>query len=172
MKTLLLLRHAKSDWGDPGLDDFDRSLNARGRNAAPKMAQYIRAQNLTPDLVWCSTAQRVRQTWSLIGPALAKDDRDIEVAFRDDLYLAPPDQLLELIKTAPDTTGRMMIVAHNPGLHDLAISLAESARVPADLTQLEAGLPTAALAVLEFDIDRWTAIGRGVLERFVRPKTL
>jgi len=174
MKTLLLLRHAKSDWGDR--DDFDRTLNPRGRSAAPKMAQYINTQNLTPDLVWCSTAQRARQTWSLVGPALTSAlthaDQDIEVTLRDELYLAPSSRLLDLIKTAPDATQRLMIVAHNPGLHDLAISLTKTARVPEDLTQLEAGLPTAALIVLEFDVGRWAAIDRGILERFVRPKTL
>jgi phosphohistidine phosphatase len=172
MKTLLLLRHAKSDWGDRDRDDFDRTLNARGCSTAPKMAQYIDTQNLTPDLVWCSTAQRARQTWSLVGSALTHDDQDIEVAFRDDLYLAPSDRLLDLIKTASDATLRLMIVAHNPVLHDLAISLTKTARVPEDLTQLEAGLPTAALVVLEFEVGRWAAIDRGVLERFVRPKTL
>jgi len=136
------------------------------------MAQYINTQNLTPDLVWCSTAQRARQTWSLVGPALTQYDQDIEVTFRDDLYLAPSDRLLDLIKTVPDATQRLMIVAHNPGLHDLAISLTKTARVPEDLTQLEAGLPTAALAVLVFEVGRWAAIDRGVLERFVRPKTM
>ena len=172
MKTLLLLRHAKSDWGDPDQDDFDRTLNARGRYAAPKIAHYMNAHGLGPDLVWCSTAQRARETWSLIAPALTCNDQDASVAFRDVLYLAPHERLLDLIRTGPDNTERLMIVAHNPGLHDLALLLAAAARDPADLRQLENGFPTATLAVFEIDSQQWSAIGSGVLERFVRPKQL
>lgn len=169
MKTLLLLRHAKSDWGKPCLDDFDRPLNSRGRRAAPRMAVLIGSEDLSPDLVWCSTAARAWETWSLMAPDLSDD---AEVASREDLYLASREELLAVARTAPDYAERLMIVAHNPGLHDLAVSLATTSNVPAELTQLKGGLPTSALAIISFCVDVWADIANGRLLRFVRPQQL
>tara|TARA_Y100000588_G_C14024266_1_gene825676 strand:+ start:431 stop:940 length:510 start_codon:yes stop_codon:yes gene_type:complete len=169
MKTLVLLRHAKSDWGNPRLDDFERPLNARGRRAAPRMAAFMRSEDLSPDLVWCSPAARAWETWSLMAPVLSDD---AEVASRDDLYLASREGLLAVARTAPDHTERLMIVAHNPGLHDLAVSLATTSRDPAELTQLEGGLPTSALVIIIFCADVWAGIAKGELLRLIRPKQL
>tara|TARA_B100000686_G_C16627245_1_gene882551 strand:- start:441 stop:983 length:543 start_codon:yes stop_codon:yes gene_type:complete len=169
MKTLLLLRHAKSDWANPGLDDFDRPLNARGRKAATRMARFIRSEDLSPDLVWCSTAARARETWSLMAPTLSDE---AEVVSRDDLYLASRERLLAVARTAPDHAQRLMIVAHNPGLHDLAVSLATTSRDQAELIQLVGGLPTSALAIVVFCVDVWAGISNGELLQFVRPKQL
>ncbi|MCE2482681.1 MAG: histidine phosphatase family protein, partial [Alphaproteobacteria bacterium] len=98
MKTLLLLRHAKSDWGDPAREDFDRPLNARGRKAARGMAGHIARRGLGPDLVWCSTAARARETWALMATALAPG---IGAAWRDDLNLATARDLLAIARRAP-----------------------------------------------------------------------
>ena len=169
MKSLLLLRHAKSDWGDPGLADFDRPLNARGRDAAPKIGRYISDHDLEPDLVCCSTAKRAQQTWSLVAAALAHQP---PVEHRDDLYLAPPDTLLEAVKNTPDRVQRVMILAHNPGLHDFACALAKTAHDRNERQELEQGMPTAALAVFTFAADHWAEICDATLERFIRPKAL
>ncbi len=129
----------------------------------------MRAERLEPDLVWCSTARRARQTWAVVGPELANDVVAIDC---DDLYMASGDRILDMVRRADDHLARLMIVAHNPGLHELAVSLADRARNDRDLAKLRAGLPTAALAVITFDTDRWGKIGQGVLDRFIRPKDL
>ena len=169
MKTLLLLRHAKSDWGDPAREDFDRPLNARGRKAARRMAGHIARRGLDPDLVWCSTAARARETWALMAPALAPG---IGAAWRDDLYLATAAELLAIARGAPDRAARLMLIAHNPGLHDLALGLARTSRDPADLDALGNGLPTAALAIVAFDANGWAGIADGRLVSLVRPRRL
>ena len=169
MKSLLLMRHAKSDWGTPALDDFDRPLNERGVGAAPTMAHYIAANDLTPDLVMCSTALRARETWSLLAPHLGDE---ISVDFRDDLYNASSDDILAIIKSAPAAISRLMVLAHNPGMHELAVALAASARDPNEARRLDNNLPTAALVVLSFAANQWSAIDRGVLDRFIRPREL
>ncbi len=166
MKTLLLLRHAESDWGNPGVNDFDRPLNACGRKAAPRIATFVRSVALCPDLVWHSTAARASETWSLMAPVLSYS---AEVAPRDDLYLASQEGLLAIIRNAPDHAERLMIVAHNPGLHDLALSLTTSSPDPAELAQLKGGLPTSALAIIAFCVTGWPSIGNGELLRFVWP---
>ena len=169
MKTLLLLRHAKSDWGDPAREDFDRPLNARGRKAARRMAGHIAHRGLGPDLVWCSTAARARETWALMAPALASG---IGAAWRDDLYLATAAELLAIARGAPDRAARLMLIAHNPGLHDLALSLARTSRDAGELDVLRAGLPTAALAIVAFDAEGWAGIADGRLVALVRPRRL
>lgn len=169
MKTLLLLRHAKSDWGDPSREDFDRPLNARGRKAARRMAEHIARRGLGPDLVWCSTAARARETWALMAPSLTPS---IGAAWRDDLYRATAAELLAIARGAPDRAARLMLIAHNPGLHDLALSLSRTSRDAGELDALRLGLPTAALAIIEFDGDRWTGISGGRLVSLVRPKRL
>lgn len=169
MKTLLLLRHAKSDWGDPAREDFDRPLNVRGRKAARRMAEHIARRGLGPDLVWCSTAARARETWALMAPAL---EPAIGAGLRDDLYLATAAELLAIARGAPDRAARLMLIAHNPGLHEIALSLARTSRDAGELDALRAGLPTAALAIVAFDADGWAGIADGRLVSLVRPRRL
>ena len=170
-RTLLLLRHAKSSWDDPNLDDFDRPLAPRGIAIAPRMAAYIRQKKLQPDLTLCSTAQRAMQTWQLIAADL---DRDIDFKPLSDLYLAPPSRLLGAVHRVPPTVQCVMLVGHNPGLEDLAAELSGPESKPKALSRLGVKFPTAALAVLEFDTDTWRSIdrGQGRLRRLVRPKDL
>ncbi|MEM7489415.1 MAG: histidine phosphatase family protein [Pseudomonadota bacterium] len=103
---LILLRHAKSDWGDPFQDDRDRPLNARGHAAAPRIGAWLRAGDHVPDRVLCSAARRTRETLAGLGLP------DAAVEVRDDLYLAPADRILSLAQGH----GTLLIVAHNPGI--------------------------------------------------------
>ena len=170
MRTLYLLRHAKSDWGDPGLDDFDRPLAARGRRAAPAVARWMNENGCAPGYVLCSTARRAVETWSLVAEVL---DGDPEVETTGDLYHAAPAGLFALARALPDRHESAMAIGHNPGFHVLASALAGEG--PDDLMRdLASGYPTAALAGIEFDSASWSEIapGAGRLTCFVRPRAL
>jgi phosphohistidine phosphatase len=171
MKTLLLLRHAKSSWDDPSLEDFDRPLAPRGEKAAPLMAAYLKKKGLRPDLVLCSPAARARQTWSLVAQSLGDK---VEVKELQGLYLGAPSRLLEAVRRAPDAATCVMLVGHNPGMEHLAMALAGPSSKPKAMAKLHAKFPTAALAEIEFDAAAWRDIapGAGRLTRFIRPKDL
>ena len=171
MRTLLLLRHAKSSWDDSALEDFDRPLAPRGENAAPLMAAYLKKIGLRPDLVLCSPAARARQTWSLVSRSL---DSKIAVNELRDLYLSSPGRLLEAVRRAPDAAPCVMLVGHNPGMEHLAMILSGPSSNPTALAKLHSKFPTAALAEIEFEVAAWAAVarGEGCLKRFIRPKDL
>ncbi len=171
MKSLFLLRHAKSSWANAGLDDFDRPLNGRGEKAAPRMASYMRSQGLMPDLVLCSTAVRAEQTWELVAQELGGQ---IAVKHKRGLYLAPPSKLLEAVQRQTDEVDTLMVVAHNPGMANLAIALAGPESDEAARSAMRAKFPTGALATLTFDCDTWSEVapGRGRLTGFVTPRSL
>lgn len=168
MRRLFLLRHAKSSWQVEGQDDFDRPLNARGRKAGPLMGAFIAENDSSPDLILCSTACRARQTLALVLPFL---EGEATILLEDALYLASSDQLLHRLTRADDRFGRVMIIAHNPGLQDLTLSLAAFG---AELGTVKRKFPTAALGQIDFDIDSWAAVApqEGVLTRFVTPRGL
>lgn len=170
MKRLLLLRHAKSDWADGGLDDFDRPLAPRGEAAAPVMGRYLKSRKLIPDLVLCSAAKRTRQTWDLVAPELKTAP---EVRFRRGLYLAPPGRMLDALRKAPAAVKTLMLIGHNPGMAGLALRLAGGGRKKA-LAALAEKFPTTALAVIDFDVADWDSVadGAGRLTAFVRPRDL
>lgn len=170
MRTLYLLRHAKSDWGNPGLDDFDRPLAPRGRRAAPMMARWMNGNGCAPEFVLCSAARRGVETWSLVADVL---DGAPEVETTEDLYHASPGRLLALARGIPDRHASAMMIGHNPGFHVLASALAGEG--PDDLLDLLAtAYPTCALAGIEFDAASWSGIGQGAgrLTCFVRPRAL
>lgn len=171
MRRLLLLRHAKSSWDDPGLEDFDRPLAARGERAAPAMAAYLEMKGLRPDLVLCSPAARARQTWALVAQSLGDG---VEVKELQSIYLGAPSRLLEAIRRAPDSAACVMLVGHNPGMEHLAMALSGPSSKPKALAKLHAKFPTAALAKIEFDAATWRDIahGTGRLKRLVWPKDL
>lgn len=169
MKRLTLLRHAKSSWPDPPLDDFDRPLNARGRGAATLMGAYMAEQGLTPDFILCSSAIRTRQTLALILPNF----NNAEAHYTDNLYLASPAAMRAQIKTAPDSYNHVLVIAHNPGIQMLALDLAD--RSSADkgaLQKIEHKYPTAGLAYFECAVVRWSDIVKGALRLFMTPKML
>ncbi len=171
MKRLSLLRHAKSSWGDPGQRDFDRPLNARGREAAPVMGAYMAKNDLVPDLVLCSTAARTRETLALLLPRLRAEPL---VEFRDDFYLADPGTMMAAIPQAEPSIAHILIIAHNPGLEMLAMRLCDPERSDiAALARIAEKYPTAALASFAGP-DAWADFGKGAgeLDLFVTPKEI
>ena len=161
MKALYLLRHAKSSWKEPGLQDFDRPLNNRGREAAPLVGQLIRKGKLRIDLLLSSPAVRARQTAALVKEAAGLY---AELLYDERIYEADADALLEVVRQAADSADALMLVGHNPGMEEL-LEL---------LTGETAQMPTAALACVALDIEKWGKVreGAGRLEWLVRPKEL
>jgi phosphohistidine phosphatase len=161
MKTLYLLRHAKSSWGDPTLSDFDRPLNKRGLKAAQLMGNHMRKQKIRPDLVLSSPAKRNRQTLETL---LEHARLEPKTRFDERLYAAGSTDLLNVLRKADDRAESVLVVAHNPGLQDLLEVLTG---------KLET-MPTAALARIQLDLDSWSEIREraGRLDWVLRPKEL
>ena len=154
MKRLCIMRHAKSDWSNPGLADSERTLNARGVKSAEFLAGFIVEKGWTPDHALCSTAIRARST---IQPLAERLGGDCKIDYRDDLYMAMPNDLLSFIHELDDNDDTVLIVAHNPGLEMLAVDLADEESA-AFAEQMADHFPTGALAVFSFDIDRWADV--------------
>jgi phosphohistidine phosphatase len=167
MLSLALLRHAKSSWNAADLDDFDRPLNERGREAAPAMGAVLKELKFSPDLILCSPAQRTRQTLELVGGFIDK----AETRFQHELYLPNQQTLFEQIRAVPFDTRRVLLVGHNPSIHALALYLTGTGDAKS-ISRLEDKFPTAALAILSFEQDYWRDIGAGTgrLEAFVVPR--
>ena len=171
MKRLTLLRHAKS--GDDGTvtRDFDRALNAKGRRAARAIGRHMRDAALRFDAVLASPATRVAETLQEVetgyGGGLAPQ-------WERRIYLATPDELLDLVHAAPDEADSILLVGHNPGLEQLVLMLVPYGSDHQVRGQVEAKYPTASLAELSFAVDRWDEVdeGKGALIRFVRPRDL
>lgn len=170
MKTLLLLRHAKSNWDDPVLADFDRPLATRGRKAAPSMGRELERRGWRPDAVLVSTAKRTRQTWDLVAAELWAAPQP---EFRGLLYDASAEQLLAELRQAPAAVKTLLLIGHNPGMEDLAQLLAGDGSDAQALERLREKFPTAALARLRFE-GAWTDLGAGAarLSHCLRPKDL
>ncbi|MEJ1976711.1 MAG: histidine phosphatase family protein [Acetobacteraceae bacterium] len=171
MRQLLLLRHAKSSWDDPQLPDHARPLNLRGREAAKAMAQAMRALGLAPDVVLVSSARRTLQTLAALEPW----DETPLIEPMDALYLAPAAEILAVVRNAAPAARCVLLVGHNPGLHDLAMLLAgaHAATGDAQVRRLAAGYPSGALA--EFSIATpWREVGEtgARLLRFLVPNDL
>ena len=162
MKTLLVLRHAKSSWNDTALDDHERPLNKRGRRDAPRVGELVREYGLIPDVIISSDAVRARLT----AEAVAKAARYAgEILLDPHLYLACPADILSLLTTVRENAGTVMIVGHNPGLEKLV----------EQLTGERQDLPTAALAQIGLPIDQWRDLKRstrGTLVGLWRPEEL
>lgn len=169
-KQLLLLRHAKSSWREPGLSDHDRPLNGRGRRSAPLIGRHLVKQGLQPDLVVCSTALRTRETWNLVAETLGQAPPPCE--FHGDLYEAEPGKILRTIRRVPATVQRLLVIGHNPGMELLARSLADARSERASLTRLQAKYPTAGLALFDLGATGWAALEKARLVAFVIPADL
>lgn len=169
MHKLLLLRHAKSSWDDSTLSDHARPLNRRGLQAAEAMRGMVRTMGLQPDLALVSSSRRTLQTLE----ALAPWDRPPAVRPMDALYLASAADIVDVIGGVEETVGCLLVVGHNPGLHEAAVRFAGAGQVlDRELAQLHASFPTGALAV--FGCPLWSGVGHGqlTLERFVAPRDL
>jgi phosphohistidine phosphatase len=162
-----LLRHAKSSWRDESLPDIERPLAPRGEEAATRIARYVAAEGIRPQLVLCSPAVRARSTLEAVLASLGGPETRVE----PDLYTFDAGPLVERLRAVPDTIGSVMLVGHNPAMQSLAVWLA---RAGDRLGELVAKFPTGALAELEVDATSWAAIGPGgaVLTRFVPPREL
>lgn len=170
MKTLLLLRHAKSSWTDPAVADFDRPLDRRGRVAARRMGRYLADEGLVPDLILCSAAQRARETLAFLQHRF---DANRAVRIEKALYNATPAQIVRVLETADAAADCVMVIAHNPGMEELARTLAKAGDKKARRRML-VKYPTAALAVVKVAAADWRRLAKTetTLERFVCPKEL
>jgi phosphohistidine phosphatase len=165
---LLLLRHGKAAWPD-GVDDMDRPLARRGREAARRMGAYLAEEGLVPDLALVSPARRTEETWALAKPALA----GVPARSEPRIYEAPAERLMSVVAGVEPAVGTLLLVGHNPGLEELLRLL-----IPAEERYAQARLrskfPTAGLAVVDVRSSRWDEIARGAgsLQRFVTPRSL
>lgn len=159
MKKLYILRHAKSSWDDSSLSDFDRPLNDRGLKSAPFMGELIARKQLIPDVILSSPAARAKRTAELVKKAAGIK---ADLKFDERVYEASPQALLHVVSEIDEQFASAMVVGHNPGMEGFI-------RV---LTGKLEPMPTAALAVIELDIDNWSSIapGSGTLETIIRPK--
>lgn len=169
MLTLVLLRHAKSSWADPGQRDFDRPLNDRGRKAAPTAGKALHDLGFHPDLVACSASRRTRATLDLVLPQLKGPAPATE--FNEALYHASIEGLLSYLHAIKDGPRNVLLVGHNPGLHGLALTLYGSG-THETLVLLRNHFPTAAFACFTFAGTSWKDIGtgNGHMTAFVTPK--
>ena len=166
MKTLTLLRHAKSSWDDPGMKDFDRPLNERGREAARLVGRELKRRKMHFDIVLASPAVRVRET--LDGLA----DGILAIEFDEQIYLASPTTLLGAVRDLPETAQSALVVGHNPGMHEFALLL--SAEDDERRNRIVAKYPTGALARIELPARKWSEIepGTGTISALIFPREL
>ena len=151
MKTLCLLRHAHSDpAASHDIDDHDRVLSVRGLMEAENVGAFMKEQRITPDAMFCSSSTRTKETARVALAELYKGGMDsIATRFDRDLYLAPPDVIMDEVREADDRFGMLLIVGHNPGLEDLAEKLARAG------DEMIGKFPPSALAVFACDVDKW-----------------
>lgn len=161
MKTLYLLRHASASWTASGLRDFDRPLDGHGKEAAPLVGRFILKKKLRVDLLLCSPATRARQTAALVTQSAGLS---AELLYDERIYEADVARLLEVVAQAGESAEALMIVGHNPGMEELLRFL----------TNEQHQMPTAALACVSLDVERWGEAREhaGRLEWLVRPKEL
>ncbi len=168
-KRLFVLRHAKSSWEDPGLDDHERPLAPRGRRAVKVLNQHLREQHIAPDLVICSTSRRTRETLEGVQPGG-------EISIESELYAANANDVIERLRDVPEDTASVMVIGHNPAMQLLVLRLtANGARAPegSDLAAIRQKFPTGALATLTFDC-AWSELSpaSAELSAYVRPKAI
>ncbi|HSQ25073.1 MAG TPA: histidine phosphatase family protein [Pyrinomonadaceae bacterium] len=149
MKTLYLLRHAKSSWDDPGLKDFDRPLNKRGLKAAPRLGAYLLKEKIRPDLILSSPAVRAKETTTLVCEAAGLSSL---ITFDERVYEASVQRLFEIVAGFADSINTAMMVGHNPGFEELL----------AALTGESLPMPTASLACTQLRLEKWSELTAGV----------
>jgi phosphohistidine phosphatase len=172
LKTLTILRHAKSGWDAPVERDFDRPINERGRRGAELIGQYLKREALPVDRIVASPAVRVVETLDIFQPAAGVGD--LEPYWDRRIYLASAATLFEVIRETGRAAQNLLICGHNPGLEDLILMLVPES--PDDILRAEVDkkLPTSAMARVDLDIDDWHAIksGIGSLSMFIRPRDI
>jgi len=162
MDRLILLRHAKAEGEAPSGDDFDRPLAPRGRREALAMGERLAAMGVRPDMALVSPALRTRETWELVEAALP----GAKVRFEPGLYNAEAGAIRRLVEAAGEPGGAVIVVAHNPGLQDLAVRLLREGAAPAAyLARAQRAFPPAAVAIFDFD-----AAGQAAAEGLYYPE--
>jgi len=163
IRTVTLIRHAKSSWNDPSLTDFERPLNKRGIRDAPRVGEALEQAEVSFDKVLCSDARRARQTLSLLKQGIEIDEDNIE--YRSDMYGASADHLLSCITTQPESISNIALVGHNPGMEDLAYKLAE---------EPVGSMQTCCIVHMEFDSEKWTDLSTaaGKVGLIIKPRDL
>jgi phosphohistidine phosphatase len=158
MKRLMIVRHAKSDWGDPDLSDFDRPLNSRGKQAAPEMAERLLKKSIIPQYLLSSPALRAKTTAGIFAHTLSLAGP----AFNSSIYDASYTTLLKIVNGLPDAYQFVALFGHNPGMSDLLDKLSGE----------NYDMPTCAVAIMDFELDEWKMIstGTGVLVYYDYPK--
>lgn len=161
MKTLLLLRHAKSSWDNPDISDFDRPLNSRGLEAAPAMGGVLYKNDLQPQKILSSPAKRAKQTAILI-----KETAQLEakITYVEGIYEASPLRLLSIVSEIEDKVESVLLIGHNPGLESFVKML----------TRESYEMPTATLVRIELNVESWqdVTVNRGKVSLYVRPKDI
>ena len=174
MKRLLLLRHAKAVPGNAKTGDHGRPLAERGRVDAQRMGAEMQHRGFVPQTVLCSTARRTVETWDGVSPELGSKP---QIEFLGELYLAPAEAIIQLLRSRHPRAETVLVIGHNPGMEDCAAVLLGEPGQEDDAAlreRLGEKFPTCALAVLDFEIDNWSELrgGTGLLQDFVRPKDL
>lgn len=171
MKTLTLLRHAKSSWDDPVSRDFDRPLNGKGQRAALAVGRYLRSEGITFDHVVASPAMRIVETVEQIEAGYGSD---LAPLWDKRIYLASAGSLLDVVHELPAQAQTALLIGHNPGLEDLILTLIPDRAGDVLRDSVEEKFPTAAIAEMTFDVADWAAIRAdgGTLVRFIRPRDL
>ena len=163
MKTLLVLRHAKSSWKDPAVTAHDRPLNSRGKRDAPRIGKIIAAEEVRPDIILSSTAKRARRTAEDVSDAVGLSGKAVVLDSR--LYLAEPAEIVNVVRNAGSDARCVLVVGHNPGLEVLVMRLTGHAEP----------LPTAAVAAVGLPMDSWRSLelkAMGQLQQVWRPREL
>lgn len=162
MKTLLLLRHGKSSWDDPELEDYDRPLTGRGQRGAKRIGRWLQKSGVHPNVVLCSTAVRARETWTIAAEELSHVP---PVEWLGELYHCPVEGFVNVLRQLPDNVATVLVVGHNPGMEDLLARLCGERKK----------FPTATAAHLECEIDAWSEFDSDIpctLKALVRPDDL
>ena len=170
MRRLMIFRHAKAERAEPGEPDRDRTLNDRGRKDAARIGAYMAKHALVPDHVVVSPSVRTQETWKYAAGAFRPQPAGQPV---ERLYNATTHVILDVVKETPAAAHSLLVIGHNPALHELALALIASGDVEAR-ERLGEKLPTSGLAVIDFAVDDWGKLRprSGRLERFVTPKSL
>jgi phosphohistidine phosphatase len=169
VRTLVLLRHLKSSWDAPGLADHDRPLAPRGRRAGERIRRHLEEAAISPELVLCSSAVRAVETWESVRDGLPGG---VEVEVEDGLYGASSESLLARLNDVPETVAAVLLIAHNPGIENLALGLAGSGDGEG-VERMSEKYPTGGLATLRFE-GPWAGLtwGDAELVEFVVPRKL
>jgi phosphohistidine phosphatase len=170
MLRLLLLRHAKAERLRPGERDHERRLDERGREDAPKIGAYLAKHGYLPDQVVVSTASRTRESWNLAAVAMSGKPK---VNFDERLYESMPHALLTVLRETAPSVRALMMVGHNPGMHELAVQLVATGDIETR-QRLQEAFPTSGLAVIEFALGGWDRVHSqsGRLEHFITPRSI